>query len=151
MGTLLPPARAPLLKASTGPAGPLSPSRTLTHVRSAPSAKVEQEKPDTARRAHGDSATFDQINRIIIPLNEGRIAAIVRQNGLRAPCPPWSTAETVGRSTSTFWPFFAYERWCHQARIRRTGLVYCTRSPEFSELYAAGPRNYQRRLGTVDL
>ena len=48
VGTLLPLTRAPLLKASTGSAGPLSPSRTLPHVRSAPSATVEQEKPDTA-------------------------------------------------------------------------------------------------------
>ena len=45
---LAPPTGGPLLKASTGSAGPVSPSRMLTHVRSAPSATVEQEKPDTA-------------------------------------------------------------------------------------------------------
>ena len=64
---LLPPTGAPLLKASTGFAGPLWPSRTLTHVRSAPSATAEQEKPDTARRASGDSTTSGQINRSVIP------------------------------------------------------------------------------------
>ena len=69
VNNLVPPTRGPLLKASTGSAGPLSPSRTLTHVRSAPSATVEQEKPDTARRASGDSTTSGQINRSIIPPN----------------------------------------------------------------------------------
>ena len=44
---LAPPTGRPLLKASTGSAGPRSPSRTPTHVLSAPSATVEQEKPDT--------------------------------------------------------------------------------------------------------
>ena len=46
---LLPPTGGPLLKAPTRSAGALSPSRTLIHVRSAPSATVEQEKPDNAR------------------------------------------------------------------------------------------------------
>ena len=66
---LVPPTGGPLLKASTGSTDPLSPSRTLTYVRSAPSATVEQEKPDTARRASGDSTTSGQINRSIIPPN----------------------------------------------------------------------------------
>ena len=63
---LLPPTGGPLLKAATGSAGPLSPSRTLTHVHSAPSATVKQEKPDTARRASDDSATSGQINRSML-------------------------------------------------------------------------------------
>ena len=42
---LVPPTGGPLLKASTGSAGPLSPSRTLTHVRSATSVTVEQDYP----------------------------------------------------------------------------------------------------------
>ena len=54
------------MKAATGSAGPLSPSRTLTHVHSAPSATVKQEKPDTARRASDDSATSGQINRSML-------------------------------------------------------------------------------------
>ena len=41
---------------------------TITHVRSTPSATVEQEKPDTARRASDDSTTSGQINRSIVPL-----------------------------------------------------------------------------------
>ena len=56
----------------------------------------------------------------------------MKQNGPRAPCPPWPTIETIGQSTSTFWPFFAYERWCLQARIRGTGLVSCTGGPVFN-------------------
>ena len=64
---LLPPTGSPLLKSSTGSAGSLSPSRTLTHVRGNPSATVEQEKPDTARRASGESTTSGQINRSTIP------------------------------------------------------------------------------------
>ena len=64
---LVPPTGGLLLKASIGSAGPRSPSRTLTHVRSAPSATAEQEKPDTARRASGDSTTSGQINRSVIP------------------------------------------------------------------------------------
>ena len=66
---LVPPTGGPLLKASTGSAGPLSPPRTLSHVRSAPTATVEQDKPDTARRASGDSTACGQINRTVIPLN----------------------------------------------------------------------------------
>ena len=55
--------------ASTGSAGLLSPSCTLTHVRSAPSATVEQEKPDTARRASGDYTTSGGFKRTITLLN----------------------------------------------------------------------------------
>ena len=64
---VVPPTGSPLLKASTGSAGILSPSRTLTHVHSATSATVAQEKPDTTRRASGDSTTSGQINRGVIP------------------------------------------------------------------------------------
>ena len=67
VGNLVPTIGGSLLKASTASAGPRSPSRTLTHVRSAPSATVEHEKTDTARRASGDSTTSGQINRTIIP------------------------------------------------------------------------------------
>ena len=66
---LLTPTRAPLLKASTGSGCPLSSSRTIPHVRSAPSATVKQEKSDTARRASNDSTASGQINRAVIPLN----------------------------------------------------------------------------------
>ena len=68
LDNLAPPTGSLLSKASTGSAGPISPSRTLTHVRSVPSATVEQEKRDTARRASGDSTTSGQINRTAIPL-----------------------------------------------------------------------------------
>ena len=93
--TLLPPTRAPLLNAPTVFAGHLSPSCMLPHVCGAPSATVEQEKPDTVRRASGDYN----------PAKCGRIAALVKQNGRRAPCPPWPTTDAIGRSKSTFWPF----------------------------------------------
>ena len=69
VGTLLLPARAPLLKASTRSACPLWLSRTLPYVRSASSATVEQGKPDTVRRASGDCTTSGQINRTMLPLN----------------------------------------------------------------------------------
>ena len=63
----VPPTGGPLLKASTGFACPLPPLRTLTNVRSALSATVEQEKPDTTRRASSESTTSGQINRSVIP------------------------------------------------------------------------------------
>ena len=66
--TLLPPTRAPFIKSFTGSAGPLSSSRTPLHVRSTPPAPVEQDKPDTARRASGDSTASGQINRTAYPL-----------------------------------------------------------------------------------
>ena len=47
VGLLLPPTRAPILKTSTGSAGPRSSSRTLTHVQRAGSVPVEQEKEPT--------------------------------------------------------------------------------------------------------
>ena len=62
VGTLLAPARALLLKASTGSAGPILSSRTIPHVRSAPSIPVERRKPGTARRASGNSTASGQIN-----------------------------------------------------------------------------------------
>ena len=46
---LLPPTRAPLLKAPTGSAGPASSSRTLTDVFQASSVPVEQEEEPTLR------------------------------------------------------------------------------------------------------
>ena len=66
----MPPTQSPLLITSSAPEGPLSSSRTIPYLRSAPSVTViEQEKPDTARRASGDSTAFGQINRTVIPLN----------------------------------------------------------------------------------
>ena len=84
---LVPPTGGPLLKASTGSAGPLSPSRTLTHVRRAPSATVEQEKPDTARRASGDSTTSGQINRIIISPRAEELQLSSSRTGPEPPAP----------------------------------------------------------------
>ena len=83
----MPPTRRPLLKASTGSPGPLSPSRTLIDVRSAPSATVEQEEPDTARRASGDSTTSGQINRSIIPLNTEESQLSSSRTGSEPPSP----------------------------------------------------------------
>ena len=90
MGTLLPPIRAPLLKTPTGSADPLPHSRTQPHLRSAPSATVEQEKPDTARRPSGDSTTSGQINRTIIPPNAEESQLSSSRTGLepRAPLGP---------------------------------------------------------------
>ena len=68
MDTLLPSTRAPLLKLSTGSIAPVLPSRTPLYVHSAPSVPVEQEKPDTARRANGVSMGSDQINWTAYPL-----------------------------------------------------------------------------------
>ena len=67
--TLFPPTRAPFLKSCTGSAGPLSSSRTPLHMHSAPSAPVEQEKLDTARRANGNPTASGHINRTAYPLN----------------------------------------------------------------------------------
>ena len=88
MDNVVPPTGGPLLEASTGSAGLLLPSRTLTHVRSAPSATAEQEKPDTAQRASGDSTTSGQINRGIIPLKaENRISR--QEERVQSLLPPW--------------------------------------------------------------
>ena len=84
---LVPPTGGPHFEASTGSAGSLSFSRTLTHVRHASSAIVEQEKPDTARRASGDSTTSSQINRSIIPPKAEQSQLLSSRMG-RAPCPP---------------------------------------------------------------
>ena len=82
---LVPTAGGLLLKASTESAGLLSPSRTLTHVRGAPSATVEQKKPDTARRASGDSTTSGQINRSIIPPKAEESQLSSSRTGLEPP------------------------------------------------------------------
>ena len=87
VGTLSPPTGALLLMASIGSAGPLSPSRTLPHVRSASSVTVEQEKSDTAQRVSGDSTTSGHINRTVIVRNTGETTAVVKQNGLRVSAP----------------------------------------------------------------
>ena len=84
---MLPPTGAPLLKSSTGSTGPISPSRTPTHVRSAPSATVvEQEKPDTAR-ANGDSTTSGQINGTITPTNAEESQLSTSRTSSEPPAP----------------------------------------------------------------
>ena len=84
---LLPPTGAPFLKSSTGSAGPLSSSRTPLHVRRAPSAPVEQEKPGTARRASGDSTASGQINRTAYPLNSEESQLSSSRTGSEPPAP----------------------------------------------------------------
>ena len=84
---LVPPTGGPFLKAYTGSAGPPSPSRTLTHVRRAPSTSVEQEKPDTARRASGDSTTSGQIDRSIIPPKAEESQLSSSRTGSEPPAP----------------------------------------------------------------
>ena len=49
VGLMLPPTRAPLMKTTTGSAGPSPSSRTLTHVHQAASLPVEQEEEPTLR------------------------------------------------------------------------------------------------------
>ena len=84
---LLPTSGSPLSKASTGFAGPRSPSRTLNHVCSAPSATVKQEEPDTARRASGDSTTSGQINRSVIPPKAEESQHSSSRTGSEPPAP----------------------------------------------------------------
>ena len=84
---LLPHTRAPRLKSSTSSAGPILPSRTLTHVRSAPSATVDQEKHDTARRASGDSTTSHQINLAALPPNVAEAQLLSSRTGSEPPDP----------------------------------------------------------------
>ena len=85
--SLVPPTGGPFFKVSTGSAGPLSPSSALTHVRSAPSATVEQEKPYTARRASGDSTTSGQINRSVIPPKAEESQLSSSKTGSEPPAP----------------------------------------------------------------
>ena len=132
LDNLAPPTGSLLSKASTGSAGPISPSRTLTHVRSVPSATVEQEKRDTARRASGDSTTSGQTNRSIISPNAEESQLSSSRTGSEPPAPLGLRQRPSGAARA-LWPFLAYERWCHQARILGTGFVSRTRAPAFSE------------------
>ena len=102
MDNLLPPTGTPLLKASTGSADTLSPSRTLPHVRIAPSATVEQEEPDTARRPSGDSTTSGQINRSIIPLKAEESQLSSSRTGSEPPAPLglWQRPSGAARALS---------------------------------------------------
>ena len=75
------------MKASTGSAGPLSPSRRLTYVRNAPSATVEQEKPDTVRQSSDNPTTSGQINRGIIPPKAVESQLSSRRAGSQPPAP----------------------------------------------------------------
>ena len=84
---VLPPTGARFLKASTGSAGPLSPSRRLTYVRNAPSATVEQEKPDTVRQSSDNPTTSGQINRGIIPPKAVESQLSSRRAGSQPPAP----------------------------------------------------------------
>ena len=99
---LVPTIGGPLLKASTGSAGPISSSRTLTYVRSAPSATVEQAKPDTARRASGDSTTSGQINRSIIPPKAQESQLSSSRTDSEPPAPPglWQKPSGEARASS---------------------------------------------------
>ena len=98
---LLPPTGSPLLKASNGSAGPLSPSRTLTRVRSAPSAAVDQEEPDTARRASGDSTTSGQIHRSIIPPKAEESQLSSSRTGSEPPAPLGRRQRPSGAARAT--------------------------------------------------
>ena len=109
VSTLLRSARAPLLKAPTGSAGPLLPSRTLPNVRNALSATVEQEKPDTARRVSGDSKTSGQINQIVILLNAGDSQLSSSRTGSEPPAPLGVRQRPPGAAKATLWPYFAYK------------------------------------------
>ena len=95
MGTL-PPTRAPFLKSSPGSAGPHSTSLTPPRVRYAPSVAVEQEKPDTARRARGDSTASGQINRTEYPLNLEESQLSSSRTGSEPPAPLGSRERPSG-------------------------------------------------------
>ena len=84
---LLPPTRAPFQKSSTGSAGPVASSRTPPHVRSAPSAPVEQGKPDTARHGSGDPTASGQINGTAFPLTSEESQLSSSRTGSE-PLPP---------------------------------------------------------------
>ena len=105
----VPPTGGPLLKASTGFACPLPPLRTLTNVRSALSATVEQEKPDTTRRASSESTTSGQINQIVILLNAGDSQLSSSRTGSEPPAPLGVRQRPPGAAKATLWPYFAYK------------------------------------------
>ena len=83
----LTPTRAPFSKPSIGSAGPLSTSRTPTQVRRAPSAPVAQERPDTVRRARGDSTASGQINRSVYPPRAEESHLSSSRTGSERPAP----------------------------------------------------------------
>ena len=109
VGTLLPPTRAQLLKVSTGSAGSFSSSRTVPHVRSAPSATVEQDKAGTSRRDSGDSTASGQINRTVIPLHVKESQLSSSRTGSELPFPVGLRQISSGAQQEYFWPFFSYE------------------------------------------
>ena len=57
----------------------------MAHVRSALSAPVEQEKPDTARRASGDSTPPGQINQTAHSLTAEELQLSSRRTGSESP------------------------------------------------------------------
>ena len=89
VGLLLPPTRAPLLKTSTGSAGPPSSSRTLTHVHRAVSVPVEQEEEPTL--PDGPAMTppppVRSTGRYGAKMRKNRISH-QRRSSLELPAPP---------------------------------------------------------------
>ena len=151
MDNLLPPTGGPLLKAFTGSAGPLLPSRTLTHVRSAPSAAVEQVKSDTARRASGDSTTSGQINRSIIPPKAEESNLLSSRTGSEPPAPLGLWMRPLGAARAPSGPFSPMSD-----GATRPGSVGpdSSREPGAERSRSStlpAPPNTHRRLGIVGL
>ena len=80
------------------------PSRTLAHVRSAPLATVDQEKPDTSRQANGNSTTSDQINRGVIPpkAEESQLSSSRTNSEPPAPLGVWQRPSEAARAPSGY-------------------------------------------------
>ena len=143
----MPPTGSPLLKASTESPGPLSPSRTLAHVRNAPSATVEQEKPDTARRASGDSTTSYQINRSAIPPNAEDPQLSSRRTGSEPAAPLGQRQRPSGAARAPSGHFSPMSDGA--TRPGSMGPDSSRASGAQHSQYAAGPPNTRRRLDIV--
>ena len=150
VGTLLPPTRAPILKASTGSAGPLSPSPTLTHVRSAPPTTVERKQPDTARRVSGDSTISSQINQTIIPLNAEESQVSPSSTGSEPPAPLGLRQRPSGAART---PSGLFSRMSDGATRPGSMGPNSSRAPGPSvvRIVRCPPPNHHRWLGTVGL
>lgn len=127
VGTLLAPlTRAPFVKSPTRSSGPFSLSRTPPLVRSASSQRQKRKNGPTlsdepVMTPQPPARSAGQRTRTML-----KTADLVTKSGIRAPCPPWSKTQPIGRRKRTFSLIFASGRWCHRASIRGTGLISCT-------------------------
>ena len=117
VGLLLLPTRAPLMKTPTRSAGPVSSSRTLTHMHQAASVPVEEDEKSTL--PDGPVVTGRPLVRSAgrychKSTEESHLSS--SRSSLEPPAPS-------GAVKSSFWRFFANERRGHGARDRGSGLA----------------------------